>query len=194
MVAVLALVASIVFGAVQRDAERHFALAERTITAAAHARAEAEFRQILTAAVPAPHTDVGMAALVGREFALRLTTRSATQATVCDASVAAQPLVLTLVTNEDGGALQCETALGAADLLRWNTGSAQFAYSADGRTWATAWPAAERFAGQSPTTQTNLPAPLVRLTLQADGRKYVWIERAGRSASIAESAPPGQAP
>ena len=177
MLAVTALIASLVIPMSSRGVRDNFNLADRVLSSADRAASEAEYRRLLRQVVPPlarPDGSIEDSGLVGVSTALRFPVESE-QAGGCPGGAGYRVVRLRVERKAGGGRLLCDDASSTRPLLEWERGEASFSYSEDGVSWFAAWPVRR---GEE-TPEAGAP-PLVRMRLR-EGRKtrLLWIERAG---------------
>lgn len=176
MLAVTALIATLVIPLSGQGVRDNFRLADRVLLAGDRAVSEAEYRRLLRQAVPpmllpdGTREDTG---LRGISTAVRFPVESE-EAGRC-AGVAGYAVVrLRVERRTRGGSLVCDGAAGTYRLLEWETGEARFSYSPDGTDWFDTWPARRKNAPDAAAP------PLVRMSLRQGRRtRLLWVERAG---------------
>lgn len=177
MLAVTALIATLVIPLSSQGVRDNFRLADRILLSGEQAASETEYRRLLRQAVPPllrPDGSIEEASLVGLPTALRFPVESE-QARTCVGLAGYTVVRLRVEEKARGGKLVCDGASSSHLLLVWERGEARFSYSRDGVNWLDSWPPRRRRDMQ----ETDGP-PFVRMSLRHGGNtRLLWIERAG---------------
>lgn len=171
MVAVLAVVATIVLDVTLGGVDRAFDRANRSVLGVSRNLADERFRKIVANAN-------GAAAIARAEADVLALDTIGDGGTVCGAWPAPVRIALHLQRDGKGVRLECRGAGGAALLGRWDVAQANFSYSDDGIVWRTTW---------SPSSATTPPS--VRLDVESAGVRTTWIARPREAPVMPEPTP-----
>lgn len=161
MVAVLAIVATLVLDVTQGGAERAFDRARQSASNVTENIAEERFRKLVTNAASA-------GAITRAEADLLTLDTVGDGVGYCRAWPALARIAFLLERDGEGVRLQCRGPRGAEVLARWDDAQAHFSYSTDGVAWRPAW-----------SGGPDAAPPLIRLEVFGARTRTTWVARPG---------------
>lgn len=179
---VASMILSVILPIASRSVSDNLRVGMRGLDAVALSIEESAFRGLAAAAVPAPTLPFRPAPremLTGTPSEIVMTAMTP-QVTLCVPQGEPVPVTLSIEQSGEAGRLVCRAAERERELLRWQDGTASFAFSLDGGAWSDVWPTGPDTSADvaqfGVSQRTSIKAPRVRFTLMRAGRPAIsWI-------------------